>query len=357
MIQEKYLYVYASIFPVKGYTRTMLVDTFRRALYFVDNSYHRLFDEFRKHKLNEIYNMLEEDFDRGEFEKFIEYLISNELAILVDEIETFPPMNMYWDDPSVINNAIIDVGEKLHNFKQIFEDLNSLGCKHIQIRAYHTLKLNDISSILEEYEQNDFRSIEIYSKYKEGFTTIEQFGILQKRYPYLSLIIHGATKDELIIHTPCPDIPSWELGRLLFVRQEIMSCSSCGIINQKTFYPPSLELFMENQIYNGCLNRKISIDIDGEIKNCPSMSNSFGNIENQSLSAVAERQDFQVLWNINKSQIKICSDCEYRAVCTDCRAYLQSPDDIFSKPLKCSYDPYKGAWDENVNPIKKEIVQ
>src|SRR6185295_1561186 len=60
-------------------------------------------------------------------------------------------------------------------------------------------------------------------------------------------------------------------------------------------------------------------------------------------SALAQR-DFAALWSINKDQIAICKDCEFRYICTDCRAYLQDTADLYSKPSKCTYDPYTAEW-------------
>jgi SPASM domain peptide maturase of grasp-with-spasm system len=101
---------------------------------------------------------------------------------------------------------------------------------------------------------------------------------------------------------------------------------------------------MENYLYNGCLNKKISIDENGEIKNCPSMKKSFGNILKTSIVEVAKKDKFRELWKINKRQIKVCMNCEYRCICTDCRAFLSNPNDLFSKPAKYYYDPYTLKW-------------
>ena len=29
---------------------------------------------------------------------------------------------------------------------------------------------------------------------------------------------------------------------------------------------------------------------------------------------------------------------------TDCRAYIQDKNNIYSKPAKCNYDPYNAEW-------------
>lgn len=64
-----------------------------------------------------------------------------------------------------------------------------------------------------------------------------------------------------------------------------------------------------------------------------------------------------VKFSIN-DQIHICKDCEFRHICTDCRAYIEDPDDIYSKPLKCGYNPYTGEWAEwSTNPLKQKAIQ
>ena len=61
---------------------------------------------------------------------------------------------------------------------------------------------------------------------------------------------------------------------------------------------------------------------------------------------------------IQKDQIAVCKDCEFRYICTDCRAYKEDPEDDYSKPLKCGYDPYTGVWSEwSTNPLKQKAIQ
>jgi len=40
----------------------------------------------------------------------------------------------------------------------------------------------------------------------------------------------------------------------------------------------------------------------------------------------------------------VCKDCEFRYVCTDCRAYRADAEDLYSKRARCSYDPYTATW-------------
>ena len=87
------------------------------------------------------------------------------------------------------------------------------------------------------------------------------------------------------------------------------------------------------------------------------MAKSYGNIKDTSLIDVANSPEFQEVWHIKKDMIHVCKDCEFRHVCTDCRAYVEDPDDILSKPLKCGHNPYTGEWSEwSTNPLKQKAI-
>lgn len=130
---------------------------------------------------------------------------------------------------------------------------------------------------------------------------------------------------------------------ITFSREIIESCFSCGYISKEGF-EVNIPLFTEAQKFNTCLNRKISIDENGDIKNCPVLQKSYGNIKTVSLQSAIAQKEFKELWEVNKDQIDVCKDCEFRYICTDCRAFISDDRNRFSKPSKCSYDPYSARW-------------
>jgi hypothetical protein len=89
---------------------------------------------------------------------------------------------------------------------------------------------------------------------------------------------------------------------IIFENDEITSCDNCGNVSMSGFVC-NIPMYIESLKYNSCLNRKISIDVDGNIKNCPSMINTYGNINNIELSEVINTKDFTKLWNITKDKI------------------------------------------------------
>lgn len=89
------------------------------------------------------------------------------------------------------------------------------------------------------------------------------------------------------------------------------------------------------------------IDRYGNIKNCPSIKNEYGNIKSDSIKEVIKNDLFTKYWNINKDQITTCKVCEFRYNCTDCRAFIEDSNDIYSKPSKCSYNPITCTWEDD----------
>ena len=88
------------------------------------------------------------------------------------------------------------------------------------------------------------------------------------------------------------------------------------------------------------------------------MERSYGNVATTKLEEVIRDNSFNANWNISKEQISVCKACEYRDICTDCRAFLENPADPYSKPLKCGYDPNTGTWEAwSTHPLKKQAKE
>ncbi|MEG1485622.1 MAG: SPASM domain-containing protein, partial [Bacteroidales bacterium] len=118
------------------------------------------------------------------------------------------------------------------------------------------------------------------------------------------------------------------------------NCGNCS----KEYFSTNLNMYLESQFYNNCLNSKISISTKGSIKNCPSMQHEYGNIYSDDLLQVLKNTDLQSFWTITKDNVEICKDCEFRYVCLDCRAIINDTNNKFSKPKNCSYNPYTCSW-------------
>jgi len=245
----------------------------------------------------------------------------------------FPNLSLAIKYPVLISNAEICLTDKI-DYEEVFKTLEKLNCKAIYIHI-----LDSSSSIINLFFQlinkYAFQSIELAINYSE-----ESYDIISSQtlniYNINSIFFFSAPNKGYIPREK-------EQKFNLFFTKESINESKCG--NVSAYYQTNnLSFYTESQHYNTCLNRKVCIDENGFIKNCLSMDKHYGNINCVDLTEVVTSKDFQKVWHIKKDEIKVCKDCEFRFMCLDCRAFIKDPNDIYSQPLKCNYNPYIAKW-------------
>ncbi len=332
--------LFACCIPVKGYRRSIIVDTQRMNYFIIPNGLYEILINNECYSPEKIKKELEFKYNKV-INEYFEFLLNNDLifSCAIEQINCFPKLSLKWDAPHHIINAIIDVNEKSqHDYNSIFNQLSNLLCKHIEIRFFNKVTLSFISEILLYSDYKSFQSIDIILPYSIDLSIVELNKVLDK-YSRLTNIVIFNSPDITEIKNEGED-----KGQVLFIKNKIVDCTSCGEINPSSF-TMNLDFFCEVQTFNSCLNRKISIDVTGQIKNCPSMAQSFGNIKNTSLENVVNNKEFKCFRNIKKDDIEVCKDCEYRYICSDCRVYVRGHKDVFSQPAKCKYNPYIAKWE------------
>lgn len=276
----------------------------------------------------------------------------NAKGVIFESLDShiFPRISRLWDYHGQITNAIFELSDLSTLDDEIIVSLDKLGCNHVEIRAYDEIELLDIKKTLGLFDGSGIMSLDAYLKH--SFSIENCLRELFNEFPRLRILtLHSSDEDIMVFES---DIT---YSRAYKTTTEINSNSHCGIVSSNLFNS-HLSHFTESQHHNTCLNRKISIDKDGYIKNCPSMAHHYGHISDTKLEDVVKLPEFQKYWHIKKDEITKCKDCEFRHVCTDCRAYLDNPDDLYSAPLKCGYDPYTCTWEDwSTNPLKEKAIE
>ncbi len=329
----KHILLFENCQLIKGHSRTLLVDFQRRNLEFIDNEiYNILAQKNRELTVNEILESYSQE-EKETITEYLEFLLEKEYAFQCasNEVPFFPKISLEWDNPAIITNCIIDfeiIPNDFAPYLNLISDLEKLGCEDIQIRAYNEFPIDFFRIFLPNFNSSIIQRIEILLKYSESLAYYKNF---VKAFPRIcKLQLYSAPRSKVI-----------ELNKtqqIILRKQKISNKNSCGIIDLN-FFNLRLEHFCESNHYNTCLNRKVSIDADGNIKNCPSLKTSFGNINDTRIVDVIKQKNFTKIWKIKKDNIEVCKDCEFRHICTDCRAYHKS-DYSLKKPTKCFYSPY-----------------
>lgn len=357
---DAYLHLHADCIPVKGAVRSAICDLTRNELVFFPSAYYEVLEYLTSDKIGTLLQALTCEEEQRLITGFIDFLDQNELICFVKDPAMFPPIALLWDMPAIIQNAVVDVDAIAHDFDKIFRDLDDLGCQFVQIRVFSDLlQLDDLYRILSFSYHKSVQGVELILKYDPQLSDQAYIGLMEDQAIISSLTLHSAPQDRVLeVDYGCDQ----EAGRYIqkqiqLLTQQVDSQAHCGLITLKTLSAPAVNSFFEARLYNGCLNRKVSVDALGQIKNCPSMQQSYGNIQDTGLHQAIESAGFQQAWHITKDQIATCRDCEFRYLCSDCRAYVEHPRDPYSKPLKCGYNPYTTEWEEwSQHPLKQETI-
>lgn len=104
--------------------------------------------------------------------------------------------------------------------------------------------------------------------------------------------------------------------------------------------------FYFNKSNNSCWAGKIAITAAGEVIPCIFARDLvMGNVLERGLRDIVYDNALQKLWRLTKDQVEVCPDCEYRYACHDCRPLaLAQGGNLYAKPPRCLYDPYRGKW-------------
>lgn len=330
---------------VKGASRSAIVDLQREQMYFISNELFEVAQNFRVKPWQSILDEYDDD-SVPALNGYIQFLEKNELGFWTESPGCFPEMDLGWVDASLITNCIIDCNKQSdHDWPSLFEQLEELGCRDLQIRCYDKVNPDWIHRIFNLLDNKRIRSVELILKYDKVFTKPLLRELTDLYFRIKTITLHAAPRNE--VYRMYNNIQRCGMGNIIFVKQVIDSNSHCGAISPLYFSLSGVRSFTESVHHNSCLNRKIGIDADGSIKNCPSLPKSYGNTRDTRLEEVLG-EDFKAVWNITKDQIETCKVCEFRYVCTDCRAFVSNASDPLSKPAKCGYDPYTMKWNGNV---------
>lgn len=344
---------YENCIPVKGHTRSTICDIQRHEVKLIPNDLFTILTEHNGKSIKDIKAHYDET-DHDVIDEYLSFLLENEYVFLTEHPEWYPQLSMEWKHPSAITNAIADINrESSYNLKKFIIELNELGCVSLELRFFDLVNLTNLEELLTFMQSHNshINGIECYLKYSK-FHESSHLMNLMNRFPRLmKLIVHNAHENRVI------NSKAHDQSYLAYTTQVIDSASHCGVIH-KDYFTVNLSSFTESMSHNSCLNRKISVDVNGNIKNCPSMSKSYGHIDSTSLKEVIEKSSIKTYWNMSKDTISVCKDCEFRHICTDCRAYVENVNDERSKPLKCGYDPYTGTWSTwSEHPLKQDAIE
>lgn len=335
MKKNEFLIIYSICKYVKGYTRTAIYDIQRTQIDFIPNDMYQFCTKCNGMSLEDIKKLYVNE-DHSIVSEYIDFLVSNQYGMIGSQKDTcsLPQFNWDWDYYSHITNCIYEYSVITKNkLEKVIYELNTyFNCTVLELTSNEVIKYDQLVSILNLLKQYTLTHLELIIPFSISYST-ESISLLLTNYSFINKVTFYSSPIDKIIN----------LKHTVVVYTREYKKEVCGYI-EHTYFSLNIEHVTEAINYNTCLNRKLSIDKDGNIKNCPFSDKVFGSILTSDINSIVNSEDFQKVWHIKKDEIKVCKDCEFRYVCTDCRVFIKDSNDIYSQPAKCTYNPYIGKW-------------
>jgi SPASM domain peptide maturase of grasp-with-spasm system len=348
--------VFSNCTLTKGHSRSLISDLQRNNILIIPDDMYKILTESKEKSISEIV----EKYGKDNEETIIEYydtLVEEELGFYCNEneLQSFPYLSTEYRNSSLAGTFIIENIYDVSVYIKLLEELEKLRCESIEIIFYDYIENSILTEILNCFFYSYIKNISISIKYDEAKTEEYLKFLSSTKLRLDKILLHSCTEEKIL------DFTESNNTLIIYTNKKIQCFHYCGNVSPQ-YFSINIEHFTESLNHNTCLHKKISIDKDGNIKNCPSMSQSFGNIKDTTLEEALNHPDFKKYWNVTKDQIEVCKDCEFRHICTDCRAYTErthfNEDIDLSKPLKCGYNPYTNEWAEwSTNPLKQQAIE
>jgi SPASM domain peptide maturase of grasp-with-spasm system len=316
---------------------------------FLENSNGKLLDEVQS-EISQI--------NKVTYTKYLHQLIEEKIIyLLTADLENFVSLNMDFDYYAVISNILVEM-HNLNNHSynsSLFDFLDDVTCTNIEIVIYDELRDLDILNLRSFLKK--LLSLRISVRHLSFHISCSSCNLNH----LVSLFDEFKSLRFIVLYSTDEFVEQIDSNRYISGSPvKLASFRNCGNISQN-YFSINIRNFTESKSHNSCLNRKLAIDLNGQIKNCPAMPESFGSIKGERFKDVVNKISFQKYWDVTKDDINICKDCPFRYVCTDCRAYTErttfKEELDLSKPLKCGYNPYTNEWAEwSTNPLKEKAI-
>jgi len=341
-LKNLYFKLYSNCKIVEGYNKAAIYDLQREKMYHIPKDMYQVIVQNEGQKISDIYK----SFEKSNWEiidEYFSFLIERDLILLLESASDFcdfPDINFSFEDPFTLNTAIIAF-ENSKNWKKttfkIINNLKSVNCKNIQLRTNSTFDIDSFLELISIFtEIHFFTSLSLIVDSSILPLLMEKKII---RTPILNFIMYFGEKDIVSPELSEKVLKDYQVKIIYYENNDFPRFNNNEI--RLSCFTPNIQTFSESQKNNIYYNKKVFIDINGDIYQSPYTHKIRGNIFESNLLSLVNTESFKEYWKITKDQIETCQDCEFRYACNDGRVPIKKSNHLFYIEEDCSYNPYK----------------
>lgn len=299
--KDNYLLLFSFCKIIKGKEKSIICDFQKEKIKFIPNEMAIVIEMLKNQPFNLVRNHFIDDIDV--FNSYIKFLSDEGFVFYNDNIENFIDIENYWTSPEIINNAIIEYNFNNYNLKEVLIQLDDLLTKFIEFRftIFSEDNIFEFEEVLKYCTKSVLRSIRIYMPFITKDLSQKIIELI-KNYPIADCVVFYNSKFNKLVEK--------NDRQTFFIIQTIEEITNSNIDNK--FLVNNIDFFHECQKFNPYYNKKVSINFNGDIKNCIKNKAVFGNLKINSIKHVIMTSEFQEFWHITHDQIIDIQNSELR---------------------------------------------
>jgi len=315
---------------VTGVRRSCICDLQNKKFHLIPNSLAELLNEYEYFNIDSLVHFYGTS-NTEVLESYITALKKKFLIMNLNSMIKLPSLPKLKLDFRAFDNCFIRL-ENCEIDASIIRAINLSKAKHLHIIVYQTCSLDELKFLFSYFLE--FKSIELYCETDASHENLSE--MVETYLNIRRLFVFNSGSDSYFPNAH-PD-----MGDIYYLTSNVRDVS-CGNICQE-YFSVNIESYNRANSVNNCLYGKLGIDELGDYCNCPFMDKRFGNVKDKTPLELLKDGNFTSIWKIRKDDIEICKICEFRYICSDCRAFIKDVNNIFSQPAKCTYNPYIAKW-------------
>lgn len=297
---NKFLNIFTFCKIIKGTEQSIICDFQKLSIKYIPNSMVEVINMLEN---NEYLNVKNEFNDQKDiFKSYVSFLINEKFAFFSDERDNFMPLDTNWSSPEIINNSIIEYNFEKYDLKKTLTQLDNLNCKFIELRflSFDDEKFIEIEKILNHCNDFGFRSLRIFIPFIDHNICTKIYHKFKKFKKIEVIVFYNSPKEKLI----------YNIQNTVFVKHSMEEIRFSNFNDKDIII--DLKYYLEAQKYNPYYNKKVSVDLKGNIKNCVKNKTIHGNVNDTNLKTIVQSSKFQEFWYITHDKIIDVNENELR---------------------------------------------